>query len=79
MRQKPGDKELPLGKGKACESVLNQGTLLVVVNIVLAHFAMVKAHLLTLTSEKIKVGNRPPHEAGRLGIENWSEEELGKH
>ena len=79
VRQKPGDKELPLGTGKTCESLLNQGTLLVVGDIALADFAGVKVHFLILTSEKIEMGNTPPHEAGRVGVIDGSEKEFGKH
>lgn len=79
VRQKPGDKELPLGTGETCESLLNQGTLLVVGDIALADFAGVKVHFLILTSEKIEMGNTPPHEAGRVGVIDGSEKKFGKH
>ena len=79
VRQKPGDKELPLGTGETCESLLNQGPLLVVGNVALVHFAVVEIHFLILTSEKIEMGNTPPHEAGRVGVIDGSEKKFGKH
>ena len=79
MRQKAGDKELPLCTGETCESLLNQGTLLVVGDIPLADFAVVEIHFLILTSEKIEMGNTPPHEAGRVGVIDGSEKKFGKH